>query len=103
LAAAIPTQRTALAFFILLQCLDAVTTLMFLSQGMREGNPFVSWTLSYTHAPWVGLIFTKLTATLIGHYCYRSRRMTLLRRANVGYSLVVGWNLLAITAAAFAH
>jgi hypothetical protein len=76
---------------------------MFLGKGMSEGNPFVSRTLSFAHTPWVGLALTKLTATLIGNYCYSSGRMTLLRRANVGYSLVVGWNLVAITAAAFVH
>ena len=76
---------------------------MFLGKGMGEGNPFVSWTLSRAHAPWVALILTKLTAALIGYYCYRSSRMTLLQRANVGYSLVVGWNLVAIAAAALVH
>jgi hypothetical protein len=70
---------------------------------MPEGNPLVSWALARTHAPWAGLIATKLIATFIGQYCYRSGRMTLLRKANAGYSLVVGWNLLGIGAAALAH
>jgi hypothetical protein len=93
----------ALPFFIVLQCLDVFTTLVFLSRGVPEGNPLVSWALAHAHAPWLGLVATKLVAAFIGQYCYRSGRMTLLRRANAGYSLVVGWNLFAIGAAAFGH
>jgi hypothetical protein len=103
LATEIRTQTNVLAFFIVLQCLDALTTLAFLSKGVPEGNPLVSWALTRTHAPWAGLLATKLIATFIGQYCYRSGRMTLLRKANAGYSLVVGWNLVGIGAAALAH
>jgi hypothetical protein len=91
---------TPLSLFIVLQCLDVLTTLVFLSRGVKEGNPLVSWALSTARAPWAGLVVTKMIAAFIGQYCYRSGRMTLLRRANVGYSLVVGWNLLSIAAAA---
>jgi hypothetical protein len=70
---------------------------------MDEGNPLVHWALSSAHAPWIGLVLTKLIAALIGQYCYRTGRMTLLRRANAGYSLVVGWNVFAIVVALFAH
>jgi Domain of unknown function (DUF5658) len=87
-----------LPFFITLQCLDALTTTAFLHRGIDEGNPLMGWVLSSTYAPWVGLLVTKLIAAVIGFYCYRSGRMTLLRLANVGYSLVVGWNLVAIAA-----
>ncbi|MGA3236118.1 MAG: DUF5658 family protein [Bryobacteraceae bacterium] len=93
----------ALQFFIALQCLDVFTTLVFLNRGVPEGNPLMSWALSHARAPWLGLVATKLMAAFIGQYCYRSGRMTLLRRANAGYSLVVGWNLVAIGAAAFGH
>jgi len=90
----------ALSVFIVLQCLDVLTTLVFLSRGVKEGNPLVSWALSNARTPWAGLVLTKLIVAFIGQYCYRSGRITLLRRANVGYSLVVGWNLLSIAAAA---
>jgi len=86
-----------------LQCLDVLTTLVFLKWGMEEGNPLVSWALSHAFAPWVGLVLAKLIVVIIGQYCYRSGRLTLLRRANAGYSLVIGWNLIAIAAAVFAH
>jgi hypothetical protein len=96
-------RSNALPFFIVLQCLDVLTTLVFLSKGMDEGNPLVHWAISNAHAPWIALVVTKSIAALIGQYCYRSGRMTLLRRANAVYSLVVGWNLFAIGAALFAH
>lgn len=82
--------------------LDTFTTLVFLSRGMNEGNPLVSWTLFHAHAPWMGLVLTKSMAALVGLYCYRNGRMRLLRTANVGYLFVVGWNLVAIGASLLA-
>jgi hypothetical protein len=100
---AVRTPTNALLVFIVLQCLDVLTTLTFLNHGIAEGNPVVRWALSLAYAPWVGLAVSKLVAAMIGHYCYRSRRTTLLRRANAGYGLVVGWNLIAIAPVLFAH
>jgi Domain of unknown function (DUF5658) len=96
LANAVWTPTHALVLFLVLQCLDLVTTLIFLNHGMAEGNPIVRWALSSAAAPWAGLMISKLMAAMIGQYCYRSRRTSLLRLANAGYSLVVGWNLIAI-------
>jgi hypothetical protein len=103
LTPAIRTPTNALLIFIALQCLDILTTLIFLNHGMAEGNPIVRFALSHAYAPWVGLAAPKLAAAMIGQYCYRSRRITLLKRANAGYSLVVGWNLIAIAPVLFAH
>jgi Domain of unknown function (DUF5658) len=103
LTTAIRTQTNALLIFVALQGLDCFTTLTFLRLGMAEGNPLVGWALSSAHAPWVGLAVSKMIAAFIGRYCYRSGRISLLRRANLGYSLVVGWNLLAIAIVLFAH
>jgi hypothetical protein len=103
LLTAIRKQANILPIFLALQCLDVLTTLSFLTKGLTEGNPVMNQALSFAHAPWVGLVLTKSIAVLIGGYCYRSGRTTLLRRANLGYSLVVGWNLLAIGAAAITH
>jgi len=100
---AIHTPTNALPIFVILQCMDVLTTLTFLRSGVAEGNPLMHLAIAYAHTPWVGLVITKSIAVLIGGYCYRSRRMTLLRRANAGYSLVVGWNLVAIAAAAVAR
>lgn len=96
------TKANVLPVFVALQCLDVLTTLIFLSKGVREGNPLVSWTLPYVHAQWVGLISVKLFAMVIGFYCYRNGKFAALRIANIGYSAIVGWNLLTIAAAAFA-
>ena len=70
---------------------------------MEEGNPLVRLSMALFHAPWLGVAFAKLTAAFIGHYCYRTGRTGLLRKANVGYALVVGWNLIAIAATALAR
>jgi uncharacterized protein DUF5658 len=91
-----------LPVFLALQCLDALTTLIFLSKGIREGNPLFSWTTPFVHAQWAGLIAVKLFAMLIGFSCYRNGKFAALRMANIGYSAIVGWNLLTIAAAAFA-
>jgi len=100
---AVRPQTRVLSLFVLLQLLDLLTTLVFISKGLTEGNPIVNWALSYASAPWVGLVVSKLIAALIGQYCYTSGRTNLLRRANLGYSLVVGWNLIGIAAALIAH
>lgn len=93
------TYSNVLPVFVLLQCLDALTTLIFLNKGVAEGNPLVGWALPHAHAPWIGLLTAKLVATALGVYCYRNGRFTTLRLANVGYTAIVAWNLLAIAAA----
>ena len=55
--------------------------------------------MAWFRAPWLGVAVAKLTVAFIGQYCHRTGRTALLRRANAGYSLVVGWNLIAIAAA----
>ena len=96
------TYTNVLPVFVILQCLDVLTTLVFLSRGVTEGNPLINSLLSLEHAPWIGLLAAKLTATLLGVYCYRNGRITTLRLANAGYFLIVGWNLIAIAATAIA-
>jgi hypothetical protein len=103
MTAVVRTRSRVLPVFILLQCLDLLTTLVFISRGLTEGNPIVHWALYFTGVPWVGMVLMKLVASLIGLYCYTNGRVNLLRRANMAYSLVVGWNLLGITAALAAH
>lgn len=83
--------------------MDVLTTLIFLRAGVAEGNPLVVLALPAGHAPWMGLVAVKVVATMIGLLCYRTERTTALRLANIGYFLIVGWNLTAIGAAALAH
>ena len=99
---AIRTKPNVLQIFLALQGLDALTTLIFLSKGAREGNPVVSEMLPFVHAQWIGLAAAKLLAMLIGFYCYRNGKFAALRIANFGYAAIVGWNLLTIAAATFA-
>jgi hypothetical protein len=103
MTAVVRTHSKVLTVFILLQCLDLLTTLVFLNKGIAEGNPIVHWALSLTGVPWVGITVTKTIAGLIGQYCYTRGRVNLLRLANIGYFLVVSWNLIGITAALVAH
>ena len=95
-------KPNVLPVFLALQCLDVLTTLIFLSKGVREGNPLYSLALPYVHAQWIGLIAVKLLAMFIGYWCYRTGKIGTLRLANIGYSAIVVWNLLTIAAAAFA-
>ena len=96
-------RENALPLFVILQCLDVLTTLVFLRAGVAEGNPLVILALTNGHAPWIGLIAVKMIAAMIGLICYRTERITALRLANAGYFLIVGWNLVAISAAALAR
>ena len=76
--------------------------MIFLSRGIREGNPVVTGMMPFVDAQWVGLFAAKMLAMLIGFYCYRNGKFAALRIANLGYAGIVGWNLLTIAAAAFA-
>jgi hypothetical protein len=95
-------ETDSLRLFVALQCLDVATTLVFLSKGIEEGNPLVRLSIALFQVPWMGLALAKVTAAFIGHYCHRTGRAGLLRKANVGYTLVVSWNLIAIAATALA-
>jgi hypothetical protein len=103
LTTAVWTRTRALPIFVILQCLDVLTTLIFLSKGVVEGNALLVWALPHAHAPWIGLVTAKLIAILIGYYCYRNGRITALRLANAAYFLIIAWNLAAIAAVAIAQ
>jgi len=79
-----------------LQVLDFMTTIAFLLNGVREGNPVVRWALQYSAHPLGGLLAIKLAAVLLGIYCWRRGKMRLLTRINVLFALVVAWNLVAL-------
>jgi len=85
-----------LAQFVYLQLLDLLTTLAFLSLGLREINPLV-WVLIRTAGtPAAGLLAAKGLAAALGFFCWRRRRLRLLSRANVFYAVLVVWNLVAL-------
>jgi hypothetical protein len=79
-----------------LQVLDFLTTVAFLINGVREGNPFVRLALGYTPHPLGGLLAVKMLAVGLGLYCWKNGRQKLLGRINFLFAVVVAWNLAAL-------
>src|ERR1051325_5867742 len=69
--------------FLILQAMDAVTTLIFLRFGIEEGNPLIRAALSGIASPEAALAFPKLFAVALGVFAWRSGRLHLLRKMNV--------------------
>ena len=79
-----------------LQVLDFLTTVAFLLQGGREGNPMVRFALEYAPNPLGGLLIVKLLAVGLGLYCWKVGKQRLLTRMNIMFAIVVAWNLGAL-------
>lgn len=79
-----------------LQVLDVLTTLAFLAHGVAEGNPFVQFMMKNAGNPVAGLVAVKALALLLGAYCQFTSRFRLLRLANLLFSGLVIWNLIAL-------
>ncbi len=79
-----------------LQVLDFLTTIAFLVNGVREGNPLVRLALSVGTNPVASLLVVKLLAILLGFYCWRVGKRQLLSRINLLFALLVAWNLIAL-------
>lgn len=79
-----------------LQVLDFLTTVAFLVNGVREGNPLVRMALSLPLNPLEGLLVVKLLAFLLGFYCWRVGKRQLLLRINLLFAVLVAWNLIAL-------
>ena len=79
-----------------LQMLDFLTTIAFLVNGVREGNPLVRFALTMGANPISGLILMKLLAVLLGIYCWRMGRQRLLSRINILFAVLIAWNLIAL-------
>ena len=82
--------------FSYLQVLDFLTTIAFLVNGVREGNPLVRMALGVGSNPIAGLVVVKLFAILLGFYCWRAGKRQLLWRINLLFALLVAWNLVAL-------
>jgi hypothetical protein len=92
-----PTSLTGLLVqYSYLQVLDFLTTLAFLTVGVREGNPIVRFALESASSPLVGLAIIKVVALALGIYCLYLKKNRLLARINVMFALVVAWNLVAL-------
>jgi Domain of unknown function (DUF5658) len=79
-----------------LQVLDFMTTIAFLLNGIREGNPLVRLAIHYAPHPLGGLLAIKIAAVALGIYCWWGGRERLLSRINILFALVVAWNLVAL-------
>lgn len=79
-----------------LQVLDFLTTIAFLVNGVREGNPLVRMALGIGSNPIASLLLVKLLAVLLGLYCWRLGKRQLLSRINLLFALLVAWNLVAL-------
>ena len=79
-----------------LQVLDFLTTIAFLVNGVREGNPLVRLALSVGSNPIGSLLLVKLLAIVLGFYCWRVGKRQLLWRINLLFALLVAWNMVAL-------
>ncbi|HTW67259.1 MAG TPA: DUF5658 family protein [Bryobacteraceae bacterium] len=82
--------------FSYLQILDFLTTVAFLMNGVREGNPLVRLALSAGANPLESLLAIKVLAITLGLYCWYRGRRQLLLRINILFALLVAWNLVAL-------
>jgi hypothetical protein len=85
--------RLAMIVFVGLQCMDLTTTLAVFTRGGVELNPIV-----HSLIPWMGQVPAVLVskAILISLGLLLSHRPSVLRFANVLYTLVVAWNLVIL-------
>ncbi len=79
-----------------LQVLDFLTTIAFLLNGVREGNPLVRFAIDAFPSPIGGLVFVKVLAVGLGLYCWQFGKQKLLGRINWYFAIVVAWNLVAL-------
>lgn len=79
-----------------LQVLDFLTTVAFLTNGVREGNPIVAWAIGFFPSPLAGLAAVKLVALALGFYCWQAAKIQLLHRINIAFAILVAWNLLSL-------
>jgi uncharacterized protein DUF5658 len=86
-----------------LQVLDFLTTIAFMLNGVREGNPLVRLAVHYAPHPLGGLLAVKLAAVGLGFYCWTRGRERLLSRMNLLFAILVAWNLAALIMATAQH
>jgi|GEM_PF-831592 len=84
--------------FTYLQLLDALTTLVFLTSGVKEANPVVRFAMGAAHSPLAGLLALKLAAFGVAIFCCVTARTRVLSRMNIFFGALVVWNLIALLA-----
>jgi hypothetical protein len=81
--------------FIFLQVMDTLTTLLFLHNGVAEGNPLIRAALARSVQPGIALVLAKVFAIALATFAWRSGRTGLLWKVNLLFVLCVAWNLIA--------
>lgn len=79
-----------------LQMLDFLTTVAFLLNGVEEGNPLVRWAIVAAPSPILGLLMVKMLAVGLGMYCWHTGKLRLLSKINVGFAVLIAWNLVSL-------
>jgi len=79
-----------------LQVLDFLTTIAFMINGVKEGNPLVRFAVNVAPHPLSGLLMVKALALALGLYCWMRGREKLLNRMNILFAILVAWNLAAL-------
>lgn len=85
-----------LILFIGLQCMDVLSTLVFLHQGVAEANPIIRAILSLSVSPAAALILLKCGGTILAATCWYSGRHRLLTKINFLFIGCVLWNITAV-------
>ncbi len=84
-------------WFLYLQVLDFLTTLLGFRVGAVEASPFIRLLM---HAgPMVGVFLSKLLALTLAAFCLYFRKRHLVNWVTWWYAALVIWNLLVILAA----
>ena len=89
-----PRLRQIFTVFVLLQILDALTTLVGLRYGATESSIFVAQLLRF--GPVTGLMICKGFALCLATTAIAFGRERLVRFVNFWFAGVVGWNVLII-------
>ena len=87
-------------FFVYLQVLDLLTTLVGLKFGVSEASPFVRWMMLW--GPTAGVAGSKVVAIALAGVCISMHKHHLVRWISYWYAALVVWNLCTILAGAHA-
>jgi hypothetical protein len=88
--------HSLLVQFSYLQLLDLLTTVAFLTMGVREANPVVRRAIAAAPSPLAGLLALKACAFVGAIYCVATGRGRVLSRMNLMFAVLVVWNLIAM-------
>ena len=89
------TERIhGLHYFLLLQLLDVVTTIIGFEVGLSEASPFIRYMMQL--GPITGLLASKVVAILLAAFCIASGRYQVIRYVNYWYTALVAWNVTLI-------